>query len=35
MNYTAHNSQIAVRRLDQLKVSCTGRRVGISQFPVT
>jgi hypothetical protein len=32
MNYTAHNSQIAVRRLDQLKVSCTGRRVESSNF---
>jgi len=26
MNYTTHNSQIAVRRLDQLSFSCVGRR---------
>jgi len=29
---TTHNSQIAVRRLDQLKVSWTGRRVGSPNF---
>jgi hypothetical protein len=32
MNYKTHNSQIAVRRLVQLKVSYTGRRVDFPNF---
>lgn len=32
MNYITHNSQMTVRRLDQLKVSCFGRRVWSPYF---
>jgi hypothetical protein len=32
MKFTTHNSQIAVRRLDQLPGSCTGRRAWLLNF---
>jgi len=32
MNYTARNSMLQVRRLDQLQVSCAGRRTLFSNF---
>jgi hypothetical protein len=32
MKYTTHNSMLQVRRLEQLKVSCTGRRAWSPNF---